>query len=172
MIGGLALFVQHLLGRWAALIVTVLGLAAFAAIVRAAARDRRRMRALGGGPVEEITVEAAGLVESELGSNPIYVFQVDPDRLLVLFGQWMYQPDVYIDGERSIDADGVPDYGFPSDAFVLTREPVTGTVLALVPKGAPLTPQRTVPSSSLSFPKEGMDCWLVDGRIADLAPHS
>ncbi len=126
------------------------------------------------GDVEEVEVREASCVEVQtVNSDPILVFDIGLGRLLILHGQWLWEPERYGSAPLEDDPDeetfnGLPGpLAFPSTHFTLIRRPESGEVVAIRPSGEYLPPRRSDAAGEAAPPVS--DSQLVEGSLEDLS---
>ena len=146
--------------------------------------DGRRWAAEDVQRVQEIEVINPRLFEIDLISDnePILVFDIGDGKLLFLQGQWLREPDTYIesadannrmdDGETEhwsqIVLNGLPPpNSFPSNHFTLVRRPHSGKVLRITVHGKYIRPEKTVEALRPEF--DFGDSEVFDGPLENIA---
>lgn len=152
-----------------------LGALLFAGLMYLSWRQRVDYRAfVKSGNVQEVDVREAKWVELEtVNSDPILVVDIGLGKLLILHGQWLWNPEVY--GSPPLQEDPTEDtfnglsghLAFPSSGFTLIRRPDTGEVLAIRPSGEYLPAESFDPAGE--FPPPVSESQLVEGSLADLS---
>ena len=125
------------------------------------------------GYVHVVAVKSARVVEQKEFNDegPIYFFELGDERILLLWGQWLYDPYVVLNYEsriedsESIEAEDEPE--FPCTEFVLHRCPALGRVLRLEVGGIALRPTRELEVHATPI-GEMNDCELLVGRFDEL----
>lgn len=95
------------------------------------------------GELEELAVQAEGILvgEEKNDEGPILFIACDPQTVLLLFGQWLFDPYV-------VPKTLPPNACFAS--FVLLRAPLSGIAIRLEPQGdATVAAERVVPAKAL-----------------------
>ena len=86
--------------------------------------------------VEEVEVQAIEVLEREPfgDEGPIYFFQVEPDTMVLLFGNWMWTTQAFggLEDEE--------EERFPSSQFRVIHDPRSGVVFELEAMGTVLRP--------------------------------
>ncbi len=153
-------------GLWPALIGVIVGSPITVLLIWFWVIPDRRARRIPLTTIETLRVSDARYAEMEQANDegPHYFLQVDDDRLLFLTGQWMFDP--YVVGD--VDGDAPT---FPSRDFALDRDPVSGGVLSLLPRGGPAPLVRTFRMDELPLEAEFFSgpSVLFDGTLEDLA---
>lgn len=127
----------------------VLGAAIFTLLMIVSWKQRTQQRKfVTQGDVQEITIDTAECFSIDLyNSDPILVFDIGLDKLLVLQGQWLFEADTYGYVENTEDPveeyfNGLPGpYYFPSSSFSIVRKANNGDVISIRPTGAYLVPK-------------------------------
>jgi hypothetical protein len=115
--------------------------------------------------VEVIHVKSAACVEQKPynSEGPIYYFDVAPNQILFIWGQWIYDAH----GPNGTVADN--DYAeFPSTEFTIHRLRDHGRVLRLEVTGEVIKPSRTIKWKDIPL-ADLKDCEILDGSLSDLA---
>ncbi|MFO0969290.1 MAG: hypothetical protein U0793_27350 [Gemmataceae bacterium] len=176
LVGGFISEEAHDVGRWVGgalgVLIFIVALATFIPF------ERRKRRRAGGDAevqmVEEIAVTDPAVISVELIDNnePILVFDIGADKLLLLQGQWLRDERIY--GAPPRDADHVdfvnelPEpYSFPSTAFTVSRLPFSGRVLSIRVSGRYLAPAKAVEALRPEY--EFADSELLEGSLDKIA---
>jgi hypothetical protein len=134
---------------WTLLTALVAGFAAWLGMFLELRRHRGRervdvMKQL----VEVIHAEDVRLAQQEEHGDegPLYYFGIGEDKVLFLRGQWLWDWPIYGITPPEIDDDDEEGLGppFPASSFTLSRLPLSGEVLRIDIKGAPLAPETTL----------------------------
>jgi hypothetical protein len=103
--------------------------------------------------------------------GPIYFFDLGDERILLLWGQWLYNPHVGLNNESQIeDSDSTEEEDepeFPCTEFVLHRCPALGRVLRLEVGGIALRPSRELEVHSTPI-ADMNDCEVLVGNFEAL----
>ena len=118
------------------------------------------------GLIQEIQVSVSRVAQIEPAGDcePNLVFDIGDGKLLLLQGQWLYDPKTY--GASKPDGDPIeefvngldPPYSFPSTDFDVVRFPHCGNVPSIKVRGEYLPPEET----SDEIPREHV---LLDSEI-------
>lgn len=136
----------------------ILGTVLFSVLMLVSWRQRtEKKRFLAAGIVQEIYVESSRCFEVPVfNSDPVLAFDLGADRLLILYGQWLYDAEIYgVDAPRDdpeeATLNGLPmPHGFPNTRFTLVRRPDTGEVLAIRPAGEYLPTEAMAETESVA----------------------
>jgi len=103
--------------------------------------------------VQVIEVSDARVVQQEEygDEGPILYFELDGETVLLLWGQWLFDPHVYgaedhivpEEAETFLNAQDCP-FAFPSTDFAVHRCPESRRVVKIEIRGEPLLPMRTL----------------------------
>jgi len=128
------------------------------------------------GIVEVVEVhDAICIAQSEYNDEgPILFFDIGEGRVLLLWGQWLFDPGIYGAEKHVVAADAAAhingqdgQYAFPSKSFTVYRTPGLGRVLKIDVTGERLEPLRTLPRGAV--PVLGQrESELIDRSLDDL----
>ena len=133
-------------------------------------RNKKLLLDTASGEVEVVEVwDAIVLQQSEYNDEgPIFYFGIGSNRILFVWGQWLYDPSIYPSqmGLESEDDEEVwPP--FPCRSFVLHRLSRSGQVLLIDPKSERVEPDRTLTSKDIPLAGQA-DSLLLEGDLNDL----
>ena len=144
---------------------------------------QKAMKAQRGGPdpqVDVLEIDAARYVrnEAETANSPEYYFDLGDRKVLLLSGQWLWDPDTFgLETPEEDDDKSESEVPFPSRAFVVHRMRTGGLVLRIEILGDRIPPEgeftfRTSPPKWVSSCAHRMDwiCSLIlEGDFEELA---
>lgn len=128
------------------------------------------------GRVQVIEVTNASVVQQEEygDEGPILYFELNGETILLLWGQWLFDPHVY-GAEDHIVADDAEtflnaqdrEFAFPSTDFAVHRCLESRRVVKIEIRGEPLLPMRTLDWGEVPL-QNVRDCEILRGRLDDL----
>lgn len=125
---------------------------------------------LGDANVEVIRVTDVQLIQqSEYNDEgPTYYFDDKNGRILLLWGQWIFDPHVVIlSNAHDLNSDETADV-FPADRFTVHRLPESGMVLRIEVDGYPAKPKQTLRWNDVSLAGLRASEWL-EGTVEELS---
>ncbi|NQT12648.1 MAG: hypothetical protein HQ582_07865 [Planctomycetes bacterium] len=128
------------------------------------------------GLVEVIEVSGARVVQQEEYSDegPILYFELDGETVLLLWGQWLFDPYVY-GAEDHVVSDNAEtflnaqdrQFAFPCTDFTVHHCRKSRRVVKIEIRGEPLLPMRTLGWGDVPLQNVG-DCEILRGTLDDL----
>jgi len=133
---------------------------------RSFAADASAIRkAVADGIVEMIHVKSSDCVKQEPfnSEGPIYYFDIAPNQILFMWGQWIY----YAQDPNGTAAD--PSYAeFPTNEFTVHRLSGHGMVIKFEVTGEVIEPSRALEWKEIAL-SNLRECEILDGSFSDLA---
>ncbi len=128
------------------------------------------------GSVQIIHVADSPVIQQEEYNDegPILYFQIDADTILLLWGQWLFDPHTYGAENYTIPDDvetflNAQDrrFAFPCTEFTIHRSPELGRVLKIETNGKPLSPIKTLNWRDIPL-QDFSDSEILQGSFDDL----
>jgi hypothetical protein len=137
--------------------------------------ERARLAAqdLKSGYLHVVHVQSERVIEQREFNDegPIYFVDLGNERILLLWGQWLYGPHTSLNGDNRVPNDkSTTEEGegrFPCTEFVVHRTLGLGRILKMEIGGAPLRPVRELAVHATPI-AEMNDCELLVGHFDDL----
>ena len=150
-------------------------------VYRIFARTHEEARAdVNAATVEVIEVSEPVVVQQEESNDegPIFYFDIGGGKLLFLWGQWLYDSDIFWhDGHSFAEDDGYErledvleessEPPFPNSHFVLHRTTNLGIVTRIDLRGERVTPQSVIPATAVRLSALPPSC-ILTGSLQDL----
>ncbi len=122
------------------------------------------------GRVEVVEVTDPVVVQQEEYNDegPIYYLDIGGGKIMFVWGQWMFDPNVFPGNHWHAAADNDDEpLPFPSSHFRLHRAPTSGRVLRVENLGTRVQPTKTIPVKAVAL-SNLRECEIASGSLDDL----